>query len=666
MARVRLSQIELPPFQRAATFAPASIDKEKRTVDLVFSTGARTVKTDIWSGQRYIETLSLKRGHVRMDRLKSGTAPFLAAHNGFDLDAVVGVVETAALDGEQGTARVRFATGDPAADRAWNKVEQGILKNASVGYRVHKFEQTEGKDGALPERRAVDWEPFEISLVPMGADPGAHLRTATDELQPCMLTRMTEETMDDKPPITPPIPPDQAALEAARVAGVEAERVRIDAIRSIVAKAKLESAIADDLVKRGVTLDETRRIVLDKLATQSDALAPKPGGVAVVTDDNRDKWLRAAEAAIFMRSGVASLIEAAAKKRGETHRVDPGEYRGYRMVDLARESLERCGISTRGLSMDRMVSQAMVGGSDLALRAGGQTTSDFAVLMENALHKTLLASYEITPDTWSLFCAVGSVTDFRPHIRIRRGTFGRLDVVGESGEFTNKAIPDGAKETIQAATRGNIIALTRQAIINDDLSAFADLAVMFGRAAALSIEMDAYDTLLLNGGLGPTMQDGVSLFHANHNNVSTGAALSIAAIDADRVVMASQRDPSSNEILDLRPGVLVLPVGLGGQARAVNGAQYDFDQTNKFMKPNVVMGLFQTIVDTPRLSGTRRYLFASPTIAPTLEVFFLNGERSPMLETRDGWRVDGVEMKVRLDYGVDGVDWRGAVTNAGV
>jgi hypothetical protein len=47
-------------------------------------------------------------------------------------------------------------------------------------------------------------------------------------------------------------------------------------------------------------------------------------------------------------------------------------------------------------------------------------------------------------------------------------------------------------------------------------------------------------------------------------------------------------------------------------------------------------------------------------------VSFLEGQQEPVLETQNGWRIDGVEMKARLDVGVDAVDYRGAVTNAGV
>jgi hypothetical protein len=191
---------------------------------------------------------------------------------------------------------------------------------------------------------------------------------------------------------------------------------------------------------------------------------------------------------------------------------------------------------------------------------------------------------------------------------------------------------------------------------------------MLGRAAGLSIEIDVYAQLLLNSGLGPTQSDAQPLFHANRANVGTGSALAAAAIDADRVLMAKQRDPWGNEYLDLRPAILLVPVELGGQSRVVNDSQYDPDTVaNKSqMKPNLVRGLFRDVVDTPRLSGTRRYLFADPSIAPVFEVAFLEGQTAPVLESRDGWRVDGTEMRVRLDYGVAAVDYRGAVTNAGV
>ena len=329
------------------------------------------------------------------------------------------------------------------------------------------------------------------------------------------------------------------------------------------------------------------------------------------------------------------------------------------LVALARQCLERAGRPVRGHDKMRIVSEAFT------LRDITQSTSDFATLLENTMHKVLVAAWSVTPDTWRRFCATSTVSDFRAHNRYRMGTFGSLDAVGETGEFKNKAITDAEKATITASTKGNIINVSRQMIVNDDMGAFARLLTMLGRAAGLSVEVDVYALLALNAGLGPTQADAAPLFDAARSNVGAGAALSAAAIDADAAIMAAQMDKDSHEYLNLQPAVLLVPRSLRGTAITINEAQYDPDTANKLQKPNAVRGLFADVVATPRLSGTRRYLFADPNVEPVIEVAFLEGQSAPVLETQDGWRTDGAEMKVRFDYGVAAVGWRGAVTDAG-
>ncbi len=147
--------------------------------------------------------------------------------------------------------------------------------------------------------------------------------------------------------------------------------------------------------------------------------------------------------------------------------------------------------------------------------------------------------------------------------------------------------------------------------------------------------------------------------------MGAASALGVVGLDADRVLMASQTDVGGNDFLDLHPDVLLVPKALGGTARVINGAQYDPDAANKLQRPNAVAGLFSDIVDSARLSGTRRYLFANPSEAPVLEVVFLDGNDMPYVESEDGFSVDGTRWKVRLDFGVGAIDYRGAVTNAG-
>ena len=459
---------------------------------------------------------------------------------------------------------------------------------------------------------------------------------ATTLENPSMTTPVTSAAAN-------PATPDAAAIAAQALA---ADQARRGEIRAAFAKfgtrdgvAALQAACEDD------AQCTPQAAGLKLLAHLGKDTTPVAGHIVTVADES-DKRRAGMVDAIMARAAVAS--------DEQRRSLSANPWRSATLLDLARASLKAAGVKTDGMDKMQIVAAAFT-----------QGTSDFPVLLENTMHKTLQTAYAVQPDTWSRFCARGSVSDFRAHNRYRVGSLGNLEVVNELGEFTNKTIPDGEKSTISANTKGNIINLSRQAIINDDLQAFVGLANALGRAARRTVEADVYTVLKSNSGLGPVLADGKTIFHADHNNITTGAAISVAALDADRVAMASQLDVGGNDFLDLRPAVLVVPISLGGTARVINDAQYDPDTANKLQRPNQVRGLFGDIVDTPRLTGTRRYLFASASDAPVLEVAFLDGNDTPYLELENGFTVDGARWKVRLDYGIAGIDYRGAVTNAG-
>ena len=644
-----------------ARVAPNTVDVEKRTVEIVWTTGARVLRG---SYDPFYEELSLEPGHVRMGRLESGNTPLLDTHWRDGVFGVIGVVESATISGNEGRAIVRFAKDD-TSDVIFQKVADGILKNVSVGYRVYKMELREESINELPIYRAIDWEPEEISMVPIGADADAGVRSAETHNSCEFLNPLAEERKmpskkdEDKTEIATEVREvaKQPDLEAVKREAIKADRERSAGVQRLANSLDLSEDFAERHIATDATLDQIRASAFDEHERASaKPIDDKPRIENI--EDQREKWQRGASNWMVTRASLAPILMEQAKKAGKTIDLDPGEFRGLTMLDLARESLQMSGVNTRGMSQMDMVGKA------LTHRSGYQTTSDFSVLLENVMHKSLMSGYVEVEDTWRRFCKVGSVSDFRAHNRYRTGSFGTLDTVGEHGEFRNKAIPDGEKETITAATKGNIVAISRQAIINDDMGAFNSIGTAVGRMAGLSIEVDIFALLALNAGLGPAMEDGNTLFHAAHNNIGGGAALTIAAIDDDRVLMGLQTGPGGH-LLSLRPEVLLLAIGLGGLARSVNEAQYNRDAVGS-LEPNISLGLFRDIVDTGRITGTRRYLFANPNTTPTLEVAFLNGQQSPYLEMKEGWSVDGTEWKVRLDYGVGAIDWRGAVTDAGV
>lgn len=439
----------------------------------------------------------------------------------------------------------------------------------------------------------------------------------------------------------------KAAADAATTAALAADKQRRTTIEGAFAKfgatEGIQAVLKTCLDDHACTVETANAKLLAHLGAGATPIA---GNHVVTLEDETDKFRVAATSALVVRAGFGS------SEQRQAVRANP--YRGHKLLDLARQCLARAGIKTDGMSQMEIVAAAFT-----------QSTSDFPVLLENTMHKVLQEAYGKAALTWNRFCAIGSVSDFRAHNRYRTGSFGVLDSVNENGEFKNKSIPDGEKASITAGTKGNIINLNRHMVINDDLAAFVGLSNSLGGAAARTVEAAVYAMLALNSNLGPTMGDGKALFHADHGNIGTGAALAVAGIDADRVLMASQKDVSGNDYLSLSPAVLLVPIGLGGLAREVNGQEYNDDANKQQRKPNVVRGLFRDVVDTPRITGTRRYLFADPAIAPVLEVAFLDGQQEPYLEMQNGFEVDGTQYKVRLDYGTAAVDYRGAVTNAG-
>ena len=454
------------------------------------------------------------------------------------------------------------------------------------------------------------------------------------------ITPEKEKTMNENTPAA------AAAPAFARTKEMNAEVLAM--FKPFASREGVAALQTDVLADPALTVADIQAKLLAEIG--KDAAPANAAGSAPrveTLEDETDKARAAAVESILVRAGVE-------KNRDVIRAQSANPFRGAKLLDMARASLERAGVDTRGKSQMEIVAAAFT-----------TSTSDFPVLLENAMHKTLQGAYATAALTWNRFCATGSVSDFRAHNRYRTGSFGNLEAVNELGEFMNKSIPDGEKATIQASTKGNIINLSRQAIINDDLGAFVGLANSLGRAAARTVEADVYALLALNGGLGPVMGDTKTLFHADHNNIGSAGALAVATIEDVRVKMASQKDVSGNDYLDLRPAVLLVSMSSGGNARVINNAEYDPDTANKLQRPNMVRGLFRDVVDTPRMTGNRFYTFADPMDAPVIEVAFLDGAQDPYLEVQDGFDVDGAQYKVRLDYGIAAVDYRGATTSAG-
>ncbi len=180
--------LELPKVSRAAELSASTFNADKNTIDVVFTTGA-TVARRTWSG-RYNEELVVTPESVRLGRLNAG-APFLDTHDDFSIRGILGSVVrgSARVENGQGLATVQLSRRPDAAG-AVQDIRDGVLRNVSVGYRYHAVDRTEATASAPEHWRVTDWEPLEISAVPVPADAGAQIRADAKEAFPCIMKRV--------------------------------------------------------------------------------------------------------------------------------------------------------------------------------------------------------------------------------------------------------------------------------------------------------------------------------------------------------------------------------------------------------------------------------------------------------------------------------------------
>jgi phage major head subunit gpT-like protein len=687
---------------------PETVDAQHRSVEVVWSTGATVRRRDPWTGKRYDEVLSLEDTHVDLSRLNGG-APLLNTHGAWDLSDVIGVVERAwiAREGEAlvGRARVRFSDRE-AVEPIWRDVAAGIIRNVSVGYSVRSYEIAE-TEGAPPVWRAVDWQPIELSAVPVGADAAAGFRAADPRGErgtydglattPCHLLRRVPAPIPEEPPMTreaetettPPV--TDAAPPAAPAASAEtAEPVRTSeapltravahtpAATPAPAVAPAASAVGLGEADVQAAAERARAEERHRIATIHDA-ARKLGVAAAVADDlvARGMALDAARAALIDAAAARDAaqetrphvrtggLDAAETRRSAVeaallHRYDPGrfalseparEWRGLSLIEMARGWLEAEGVRVRGLSRDEIATRAL------------HTTSDFPAVLAGVTNKTLRSAYETAPRTYTAIARRTTVADFKLVHRLQLGEAPQLEKVNESGEFKRGTIGE-AQETYRIETFGKVVGITRQVIINDDLDAFTRVPSLFGTAAA-TLESDVVWSIFTAN---PAMADGAALFHASHKNLAgAGAALDVAGLAKARTAMAQQRGLDGKTVLNVRPSFLVVPTALELSAEQLL-AQNIVPAKAADVVPSSIRSL--AVIAEPRLDPASGavpwYLVASPAAIDTIEYAYLEGQEGVALETRMGFDVDGIEIRARLDFGAKAIDWRGLYKNPGV
>ncbi len=410
---------------------------------------------------------------------------------------------------------------------------------------------------------------------------------------------------------------------------------RNDGIKAVFApfNNKHDDLLIECLGDATITKESAQEKLLAKLGSNTTPSTPSVAAVAHVGNGRIvfDGLLNALEARVFR--------DVKAEK--------DNSFKSYSLLEMARAALAEKGVSMSAYG-DRM---GMVGA------AFTHSSSDFGNVLADIAHKAMLRGWDETPETFTQWTREGSLTDFKMNKRVGLNSFPSLAKVEEGAEYGYGTVGDRA-EQIMLATYGKMFSITRQAIINDDLSVFTRMPQAMGRAAARTVGDLVYATLTDNA----AMADGQELFSAGHKNVLTGG-LNVANADKARTKMRTHKDGDAH--LNIGPGYLLTPVALEGSARQILHSESDITKDNS-KAANPVRDMAQQISEArlDSASATTSYLVAGD-MYDTIEVAYLDGNSAPRLEQQQGWSVDGTEFKVAIDAGVSPLDFRSFVRIAG-
>ena len=312
------------------------------------------------------------------------------------------------------------------------------------------------------------------------------------------------------------------------------------------------------------------------------------------------------------------------------------------------------GAGTTNLGQIRISENAPIG----RITEADTTTASFSYLLGTSMNKRLLKDYQAWPAEWQRFCSVVPIKDFKQQTRVRLGAFGSLSTVAEDTAYSTITLQDSAA-TYVPTKRGNLVTVSRETIVNDDLFAIKQIPTKLAVSAAYTLAEFVYAFLSAN----PNIFDGSALFTggAPHNNLGS-SALSTAAMQTGVTAMREQTNFAGKRI-GLRPRYLIVPPELEFTAMVVTKSAGVPGSANNDINP--MLGYVTPIV-SPQLSSTTQWFFAAdPNVVDTIEIGFVGGQVNPALFIQDmplfglNFTQDVVSYKIRHEYGGTVVDYRG-------
>lgn len=466
---------------------------------------------------------------------------------------------------------------------------------------------------------------------------------------------------------------------------LEVDQKRRKEIQAACKLANIERAFADELCDGHVPLSEARKRIIERMATTP--LGSSVGADVRVTQSGDDKFVAAAKDGIVARMSGRTSIKRSLYVSGDKPAEGHEDFKSLNLIRMATLFAERAGLPVNRMNNPEIARavlrmSTLQGYFDVAQRYrieradfnAYHTTGSFANLMLDAANKTLLAGYEEAPFTWNMWARqANSVDDFKNINRIRFSEAPNPEEVPEGKDYPEKAMAD-SKESYKVSKFGESFSVSWETIVNDDLDALSRIPAMHGNAMRRFQNKKIYEVLINN----PTMGDGYTLFSSSHvsgDNTASAAAPSVTTLNAAFVKMMTQKGTNkpdgtaADAVLNIVPRYLIVPVNYSATAlELVASTSYVLANSNQGVKNIYGPGGDRplTVVVEPVLdaaSTTNWFLAADNAQVDTVEISFLSGEESPVVESEYNIRNDTYYNKIRQTFGVKAIDWRGLFRN---
>ncbi|MEQ8636904.1 hypothetical protein [Gimesia maris] len=672
-----------------ATIITEEIDRGNRSIPLILATENPVRVYDIERMEVVDEVLSLDGMDI------PSQVPMADSHRRDSVRNTFGSFRDFEVINGELRCRAYFAS-DQESVNVFNKYADGHLTDFSVG--AQSLQRKYDKKTKTITRSVL----IEGSAVLKGADVNAKALVAqrayaepeelrkeimNEELKKMLVERGLDPEASDKQTlefVERELDKDEPGIDTKTALDVvrslkdsikpEPRQASADDLKEIQRAFKERYNAVDELCRSHKVDDKTRLEYLNgdkdvnEIATDILNRNYKPSGVAVGPgqtvehgSSERDKFYNAVEYSMVQRSlNGATVDEELQREIGEAP-AGANDFRYMRIPEIARQFCERSGMDVTGLPPQEIIKRA-IGQQSFVERSGSafHTTGSFANVFLNSMHKKLRAAYNEAPSTFDRWVRTAEdATDFKNMDKIVFGEMSMPEEVAENGVYPELTTSDG-KESYRVAKNGGIFSITLEMMVNDDLGAMNRRIQMMGTSMRRKMNRQAYEILLDNSAL----SDGIALFHGtSHGANLDGTALGEGALDVGFNVMATQTGLDSTTVLGLTPRFLIVPAALGATAlRLVNGG---FMPTSVGSSPLYGSGRPRNleVIEDGQLdslgSATNWWLAADNNTIDTVEISYLQGERTPSISREDGFETDTIKAKIRQTYGFKAIDYRG-------